>query len=258
MRILLINPNSTEAMTDAVVAASRRFVANDVEIIGATSSYGPPSIEGYYDEVFSIPPMLEKIDAYISDSVNGNEGQIDGVVIACFDDTGVDAARSLLEVPVIGICQAALQTTSLLANSFSIVTTLGRSVPALKHLVNKYGYADICRNVRASEIPVLELEKLSSEKQGSKAEDKIKAEIELALEEDNAEAIVLGCAGMVDLTERLSDYFKVPVVEGVVPSVNIMSGLVRAGLKTSKRNGYASPVAKTYTGEFKKHSPSVS
>jgi len=254
VRILLINPNSTQAMTDAAVSASRRFVADDVEIIGATSSYGPPSIEGYYDEVFSIPPMLEEINAH----VNNSDKPIDGVVIACFDDTGVDAARTMLDVPVIGICQGALQATSLLSNSFSIVTTLGRSVPALKHLVNKYGYAEACKNVRASEIPVLELEKLSSEKQGSNAEDKIKAEIELALKEDNAEAIVLGCAGMVDLTDRLSDYFKVPVVEGVVPSVNIISGLVRAGLKTSKRNGYASPVAKTYSGEFKKHSPSGS
>ncbi|MBX2839456.1 MAG: aspartate/glutamate racemase family protein [Gammaproteobacteria bacterium] len=246
MRILLINPNTTQTMTDSVVAASQRFVADDVEIFGATSDYGPPSIEGFYDEVFSIPPMLEKINTVIQQ----HDGKIDGVVIACFDDTGVDAARAMLDVPVVGICQAALQTASLLSNRFSIITTLGRSVPALEHLVSKYGFANLCRNVRASEIPVLELEQ-----PGSGAEDKIRHQIELALEEDNAEAIVLGCAGMVDLTERLSNTYNIPVIEGVVPAVNIVSGLSRAGLKTSKRRGYATPVSKNYKGEFGKYSP---
>ncbi len=246
MQILLINPNTTQPMTNAVVAASRRFVASDVEIIGATSDYGPPSIEGYYDEVFSIPPMLQKI----GEVVGAQERQIDGVVIACFDDTGVDAARAMLDVPVVGICQAAMQTASLLSNRFSIITTLGRSVPALQHLVAKYGYSGICGNVRASEIPVLELDQ-----PGSNAEGIIKNQIELALDEDNAEAIVLGCAGMVDLTERLSDAYGIPVIEGVVPAVNTIAGLCRAGLKTSKQRGYATPVSKTYNGEFEKYSP---
>jgi len=246
MRLLFINPNSTEAMTTAAVNTCQQFVAKDVTIIGATSSYGPPSIEGYYDEVFSIPPMLEKINSFIKDQ----ENPIDGVIIGCFDDTGVDAARSMLDIPVIGLCQAAMQTATLISNRFSIITTLSRSVPALRHLVSKYGYSEICPNVRSSEIPVLELEK-----SGSNAEEILSIQIQHAIEEDGAEAIVLGCAGMVNLTERLSDKFGLPIVEGVVPAVNIVSCLVRTGVKTSKQGGYASPVAKEYLGEFKKHSP---
>lgn len=246
MNLLLINPNSTKSMTEDIVMMSQQCVASDVNIIGATSDYGPQSIEGYYDEVFSIPPMLEKINAI----VKNEETRIDGVIIACFDDTGVDAARSMLDMPVIGICQAAMQTANVLSNSFSIITTLNRSVPALQHLVRKYGFSDICRNVRASNIPVLELENPASN-----AEEKLEIQIKQALDEDNAEAIVLGCAGMVNLTERLSEKFGIPIIEGVIPAVNIISGVVRAGLKTSKHGGYSVPVAKEYIGEYKKHSP---
>lgn len=242
MRILLVNPNTTVSMTDKVVAAVKPFAADDVEIIGATSEYGPPSIEGYYDEVFSIPPMLEIIKR--------EQHNINGVVIACFDDTGVDAARAMVDVPVIGICQAAMQTASVLAGSFSVITTLGRSVPALEHLAQRYGYGHICRAVRASEIPVLELENPESG-----AEDKISSEIELTLIQDKAESIVLGCAGMVELASRLSDKYQVPIIEGVAPAVKIIEGLARLGLKTSSRGGYANPVEKTYTGSFDRFSP---
>ncbi len=242
MRLLLINPNTTKSMTDLALSAARTQISADVEIIGATSSYGPKSIEGYYDEVFAIPPMLEQIRHF--------GDQIDGVVIACFDDTGVDAARTLVDVPVMGICQAAMQTASILANSFSVITTLGRSIPALEHLVVKYGYSHQCKNVRASEIPVLDLDK-----PGSKAEQIIGIEIEMALETDGAEAIVLGCAGMVDLAKRLSDQYAVPVIEGVAPAIKIIEGLATLGLKNSKRQGYARPRQKTYDGDFEKYSP---
>ena len=68
--------------------------------------------------------------------------QIDGLVVACFDDTGVDALRTVLDVPVVGICQAAMHAAGIVANRFSIITTLKRSVPALELLVMKYGFSD--------------------------------------------------------------------------------------------------------------------
>ncbi len=242
MRILLVNPNTTVSMTEQVVAAGRRYAAPDVEVVGATSVYGPPSIEGYYDEIFAVPPMLEIIDA--------NRDDVDGVIVACFDDTGVDAARCLVDVPVIGICQAAMQTASVLAGSFSVITTLSRSIPALEHLAHRYGFERRCRKVRAADVPVLDLEQPSSG-----AEEKICREIEAALDEDGAEAIVLGCAGMVDLAARLTRRYDVPVLEGVAPALKIIEGLAGLGLRSSRRGGYAPPRAKAYTGEFAKHSP---
>ena len=111
---------------------------------------GPASIEGYYDEAFSVPGLLEEIR-------RGEEDGCDGYVIACFDDTGLDAARCVASGPVVGICEAAMHVATLLGGRFSVVTTLARSVPALEALARRYGVADRCR-VRAAEVPVLALE----------------------------------------------------------------------------------------------------
>ncbi|MEM7255628.1 MAG: aspartate/glutamate racemase family protein, partial [Pseudomonadota bacterium] len=193
MQLLLVNPNTTDSMTKKMVTAANAVAATGSHIVGRTATYGPVSIEGYYDEVFSVPPLLEAISAH---------ADADGVIVGCFDDTGVDAARCITDRPVIGICQAAMQHAAVVATRFSVVTTLSRSVPALEHLALKYGYERLCRRVRASEVPVLALEDGDPT-----ALNKIKAEIALALRDDEAEAIVLGCGGMADLATQLSGEF---------------------------------------------------
>ncbi len=80
----------------------------------------------YYDEAFSVPALLDAVAAH---------PDAGGIVVGCFDDTGVDAARCITSAPVIGLCQAALQAVSVVSCSFTVVTTLGRSVPAIEHLV---------------------------------------------------------------------------------------------------------------------------
>ena len=80
-----------------------------------TAAFGMASIEGYFDEAFVIPPMVELLKPLAD--------EIDGVVVGCFDDTGVDALRAMLNVPVIGICQAAMLSASMVATGFSVVTT---------------------------------------------------------------------------------------------------------------------------------------
>lgn len=242
MNILLVNPNLTVSMTDRMATAARLVAGPDVNVTAVTSAYGPPSIEGYYDEVFSVPPMQE--------AVMPLAGSIDGVVLGCFDDTGVDALRTVLDVPVIGICQAAMQAAAILANSFSVVTTLERTVPALEKLALFYGFERRCRKIRAAEVAVLDLEE-----SGSGAIESIEREIECALAEDGAEAIVLGCAGMVDFSHALSAKYGVPVVEGVTAAVKTIEALSGLGLKTSSRRGYAAPRRKIYSGRFSRFSP---
>ena len=230
-------------MTDKAGEAARMVAASGTEIIAVNPEYGPISIEGYYDEVFSIPGLLEEVR-------KGEASGCQGTVIACFDDTGLDAARCIASGPVVGICEAAMQIASLLANSFSIVTTLRRSIPALEELTVKYGMSRKCHRIRATEVPVLELENPDSE-----ASKLIRVEIQKALDDDRSEAIVLGCAGMVDLAAELSEEFGVPVIDGVSAAVKLVESLVALGLQTSKLNGYAYPRSKTYLGLFQTFQP---
>ncbi|MCX5497724.1 aspartate/glutamate racemase family protein [Kaistia dalseonensis] len=238
MRILVVNPNTTASMTAKIAAAARSVAAPGTTIIAAQPDEGPVSIEGYFDEALSVPGMLEEIAREDGEDLAGH-------VIACFDDTGLDAARSLARAPVVGIGEAAYHMASLVAGRFSVVTTLSRSIPALEHNLHRYGLASRCGRVRAAEVPVLALEDPHSA-----ARDRVSSEIDRAIREDRAEAIVLGCAGMADLARSLSGEHGLPVIEGVSAAVKLIENLATLGLSTSKVGGWATPRRKPLSGRY--------
>ena len=189
MRIVVVNPNTTASMTAKIGAAAKAVASPGVEVRAVNPDFGPPSIEGYFDEAFSVPGLLAEI---------AKAADADAFVVACFDDTGLEAARCATEAPVVGIGEAAFHMASLIADKFSVVTTLPRSIAPIEKNLVKYGLAARCAKVRAADVPVLALEE-----PGSDAARTIEAEIARALAEDGAEAIVLGCAGMTDLARAL-------------------------------------------------------
>lgn len=242
MQILVVNPNTTESMTRLIGAAARSVASRDTNIVAKTSSMGPVSIEGYYDEALAVPGLLIEIG-------KGERTGADAAIIACFDDTGLDAARALSGIPVIGICEAAVATAALLAKRFTVVTTLERSRVPVEELCRRYGMAERAR-VRAANIAVLSLEDPNSG-----ARDRLRSEIAAAMDEDKAEAIVLGCAGMADLARTLQSEFGIPVIDGVSAAVKQAEALVGLGLRTSKRGAYATPLIKPYAGAMAEFAP---
>ncbi|MER9092878.1 aspartate/glutamate racemase family protein [Mesorhizobium sp. M0700] len=242
MQILVVNPNTTASMTDTIAVAARSVAAQSTKIVAVTSSMGPVSIEGYYDEALAVPGLLVEIAA-------GERSGAQAAIIACFDDTGLDAARAMANIPVIGICEASLSTASFIAQRFTVVTTTGHSRVPVEGLVQRYGMAGRAR-VRAADIPVLALEDPASD-----ALLRLRNEIARAIDEDRAEAIVLGCAGMADLAAALQREFGLPVIDGVGAAVKQAEALIALGLTTSKRGAYASPLAKSYHGALKSFAP---
>ena len=238
MKLLIVNPNTSASMTRRIGAAARAVAAPGVEILSANPASGPVSIEGYFDEAFAVPGMIEEI-------IKGEAAGATASVIACFDDTGLEAARCRASGPVIGIGEAAFHFASLISHRFSVVTTLSRSIAPIEANLMKYGFERRCARVRACEAPVLALEDESSG-----ARDKLSNEILRAKREDGAEAIVLGCAGMADLAASLAREHDMPVIDGVVASVKLAESLVALGLRTSKLGAYASPLAKPFAGIF--------
>lgn len=233
MKLFLINPNSTRSMTEQAIESARDVAAADTVIHAATGADVPASIEGFSDEAMSVGGMLTQIRA-------AEAAGADATVIACFDDPGLDAAREVAGGPVIGICQAGIQAAMVLSKRFSIVTTLRRSVPAIEDLVQRYGASGHCRRVRCIDLPVLSLE---SDRRH--AYTLLRDEILRARDEDMAEAVLLGCAGMSDMTAELTDATSVVVIDGIVVAVKMAEALVGCGLRTSKANAYAYPRAKS-------------
>ena len=242
MRIAVVNPNTTASMTATISHAARLVAGPDTEIVPVTSGMGPVSIEGYYDEAFALPGLLREIGKAEREGAQA-------AVIACFDDTGLDAARAMVRIPVIGICEAALATAAFIAKRFTVVTTMERSRIPIEELAHRYGMSTRAR-IRAANIAVLSLEDPNSG-----ARDRLRSEIVRAIAEDNAEAIVLGCAGMADLARTLGQEFGLPVFDGVGAAVKQAEALVALGLTTSKRGAYAAPLAKRYDGALSEFAP---
>jgi allantoin racemase len=235
MHIRVINPNTTESMT-ALIEASARAVAGPGTVVDAvTPIMGPASIESHYDEALSVPGLLAAI-------VEGEKSGVDGYVLACFGDPGLDAAREVAAGPVVGIAEAAMHAATLLGRGFSVVTTLSRTRGRALDLAARYAPPGSCRGVHACEIPVLDLES---------DPHLLKRVVDLArsaLDRDGSDVIVLGCAGMADLCTAASAELGVPVIDGVSAATVLVQSLITLGLQTSKKDEYANPSPKAYTG----------
>ena len=131
MAIIIINPNSTTSMTEAMVQTARAAAPN-LRFEGWTSHDGPAAIQGADDGAAATPPLLDLVRQ--ADAQNA-----DGIMIGCFDDTGLTDAASLAKVPVLGIGQASYHFAALRQWRFSVVTTLAVSVPILEENVQRHG-----------------------------------------------------------------------------------------------------------------------
>jgi allantoin racemase len=235
MKLLLINPNTTDSMTRRLGDAARRAASSSTEVSAVQPGFGPRSIEGFYDEAVAAAGVAEQVRLRGADH--------DAVVIACFGDPGLDAAREAFEGPVLGIAEAAFHVASLLATRFSVVTTMTRTCVIAEHLLHRHGLASRCAGVHGTDIPVLDLDD-----GGHACLDRIEACAREALARDRSGALVLGCAGMAELCHTLQQRLGVPVVDGVSAAVRLAESLVALGLGTSKRGDYARPLPKAYTG----------
>lgn len=240
MQLLIVNPNTSEAMTAGIAAAARAVAAPGTTIVATQPSFGPRSIEGHYDETIAAAGVAEQVRLHAGPQVAAAPA---GIVIACFGDPGLDAAREATRVPVLGVAEAAFHAASFVATGFSVVTTMTRTCVIAEHLVQKYGFEPRCRGVHGTDIPVLALED-----GGGACVDTIEAAAREALARDRSGAIVLGCAGMAALCATLTQRLGVPVIDGVAAAVKFAEALAGLGLLTSKHGDYAEPLPKEYVG----------
>jgi allantoin racemase len=235
MRILVINPNTSEEMTLDIDREARQYARADTEIETVCPAWGPRSIEGHYEEELAAVAMLEVIKE--------RAGDFDGVVIACYGDPGLAAAREISPVPVVGIAEASMLMACTVAHSFSIVTVLPRVKPLLENTVRLHGLDARCASIRTTPLSVLDCER-DPEAAGREI---VKA-AKLAIEEDGAEAICLGCAGMGPLDKAVGSEVGVPVLDGVACAVKLVEGLLDYGLATSRVAAYKEPEPKEIVG----------
>lgn len=236
MQIKIINPNTTAAFTARSLALGRAVAASGTEVLAGQPAAGTPSVESHVEEAIATLGIVEQVLA-------GESQGVDGYVIACFGDTGIDAAREAAAGPVVGMTEAALYAAAMIAPVFSIVTLPRRTRIFAERVVQHAGLERRCPRVRAIDVDVLDCED-----ETAAVFDAFVAEAKAAIREDAAEAIILGCAGLSPLVAPLQEALGVPVIEGVSVAVKLVEGLVTLGLSTSKGGGLAYPPAKAWTG----------
>jgi allantoin racemase len=228
MRVLVVNPNSSEEFSKVIRGATEKRLGADIELTVLNPSKGPRWINGRFEEVLSA--------LFATQLVLENRELYDAFVIACYGaHASVYAAREVTTKPVVGIGEASMLVATLIATKFSIVTTGLRWKPLLEQDVARIGLTSRCASVRVVPLNTADLERESADRVGELLEQEGRA----AIEEDGAEAICLGCAGMAGLSEALSARLGVPVLDGVLCAIELARLLVELGLGTSRVGAYA-------------------
>ncbi len=235
MRILVVNVNTTESITETIAQQARAVASPGTEIVGLTPYFGAESVEGNFESYLAAIAVMDRVMAY--------DQPFDAVIQAGYGEHGREGLQALLDVPVVDITEAAASTAMFLGHAYSVVTTLDRTVPLIEDRLKLAGLYQRCASVRASGMAVLELEE-----DPLAAMEAIVRQAELAIREDKAEVICLGCGGMAGLDEQIRQRTGVPVVDGVTAAVTIAESLVRLGLSTSKIRTYATPRPKKVIG----------
>ena len=239
MKIRIVVPIISTAFNQEVMREAAQFVAGDVELEVVNIEKGPASIESGFDEVLAAPAIVEEVVRAETEGCNG-------VFIDCFGDPGVVAAREKVSIPVVGAFQPAALTACLLAGRWSVVTVLKNVVPLLRDLARRLGVESNIASLRDIDTPVLELQDKDA------FQERLLVQIDQAVSEDGAEAVILGCTGMIGVARTLQEKMAgagkpVPVIDPTAAALGYLQLLIRGGLSHSKLC-YRTPPAKERRG----------
>jgi allantoin racemase len=227
MRILVINPNASREMSAVIRDQLDAVRRPDAAVVVANPPGAPPAIESALDEAACVPPTLRMVERAAADG-------FDAVVIACFSDPGLDAAREATTLPVVGIQEAAMHLAAQLGHRFSVLTTLARRAPVRERAALLHG---LDRRL-ASCVP-LDLAVLETVVDRERVLARVIAAGRRAIEADGAEVLILGCAGLGDLAPRAQAALGAPVIDPNAAALKLAETLVDLRLAHSRVGLYA-------------------
>ena len=235
MHIRVIRPVIDTTLTPAVTAEVEHWAAPGTTVDVVSLLSGTASIESEYDEALAGPGIVQRVEEAAADGV-------DGVFITCFADPGVHAAREIIDAPVVGGFEPSFLTAMSLGDRVGVVTILPNVVPMLRSLTRRYGLDNRLGSIRVVDMPVLGLT------DREELIDRLAAQASAAVENGEADTVVLGCTGMLGVTSAVRDKLHgkgihVPVVDPTASVITWLESSVRLGL-TPSRTTYMTPPVK--------------
>lgn len=229
MKIMVINPNSSKQMTEHLEHVLMEIKNPDTELTVVCPPDAPDAIESAMDEAACTIPVLKLVE-------KANKEGYDACILACFSDPGLEPAREISNILVTGIEEISMHMAAMLGSKFSVMTLNQERVPSKESHVRRFKMEGSLASVRPIGMSVAE-----SDANPELAKKNIMEVAKKAAEEDGAEVIILGCAGMAGYAEDVERELGIVVIDPSSVALKITEGMVAAGLKPSKRGLYAVP-----------------
>jgi allantoin racemase len=230
LKILVLNPNTSERMTAEIAAAARAAASDGTEIDCMAPRFGSEAIDSAAESYLSAVGVMDVVSVLL----DCGSFDYDAVVFAGFGEHGKDALQEMLAVPVFDIAECAAHVAHLIGRRYSVVTTLARSIAPIEDRLTLAGLNVHCASIRACGLGTAEVD---ADPAGAVAA--IVEQASRAVGEDRADVICLGCAGMAGVAAAITAKVGVPAVDGVAAAVAMAQAIVRLGLSTSKAGVYA-------------------
>jgi len=206
MRLLLLNANASQSITDLVVAAARPFASPATELIGVTGRFGPRYIGTRAAYAIASHAALDAYAAF------GHSA--DAVVLACFGDPGLGALREVASVPVVGMAEAGCRAAAAGGRRFAVVTGGARWIPMLTEYIAALGLSAQLAGVHAVAPTGADI---AADPDGSIA---LLAEgCRTAKTRFGADVVVLGGAGLAPIAPRVAAMLDFPVIDGLAAAI---------------------------------------
>lgn len=221
-KLLVINPNSSHKMTADIKSTVEKCTPRDTKIDVVCLENSPEVLESFIDYTLAGANVIEYIRK------NKVESKYDGILLACFGDPGLYALKELLNIPVLGIAEAAISASLLLGFKYSIVAAVSKARAMMESLVKSYGLEGRLASVEALDVDIctfIEQEQLLYDAALSCGHQAIAK---------GAEVLILGCAGMTILDKKIAKELGIPVVDPVSAGLHMLSSIIDSGLYTSK------------------------
>lgn len=215
MRLLLINPNTNAATTEAMATIARETAPDGVRIDALTAPYGVPLITEPDALAVAAEAVLSLAESIAADPPAG-------VIVSAFGDPGLEALRERLSCPVTGIAEASMQEAAAEARPFAVVTTTPDLVSSITARAQAYGHERLFRGVALTEGDVHAL--MSDPSRLTEALDKA---CRHAIEAMGAHALVIGGGPLAQAAKALQGRLAVPLVAPIPAAVRL--ALRRAG-----------------------------
>ncbi len=219
MKILLLNPNTSQSLTDRLAAPAKEIAAIGTEIIPITAPRGVPYIASRAEAQIGGAIALEMLAEH--------HDTVDAAIIAAFGDPGLMGARELFDLPIVGMAEAAMLAACMLGRRFAIVTFATALGPWYQECVEMHGMTERCAAIRMLDGTFKSVSDVQEEKEAL-----LVALARSAVEENGADVVILGGAPLAGLASKVKDRIPVPVVDQVQAAIKMAEAL--AALKPNK------------------------